>query len=45
VVELIEAPDLRSGGDVVPFGDHLWATAYEDEVIVRLAQGVAQTLD
>lgn len=36
VVEVITAPELTSGGDVVAMGDNLWATAYDDKVIVRL---------
>ncbi len=38
VVEVITAPALRSGGDVITMGDRLWATAYDDKVIVRLTR-------
>jgi virginiamycin B lyase len=37
-VEVITAPAWRSGGDVVTLGDHLWATAYDDKVVVRLTR-------
>lgn len=35
-VEVITAPAIRSGGDVVAMDEHLWATAYDDKVVVRL---------
>lgn len=38
VLEVITAPALRSGGDVVAMGDSLWATAYDDKVVVRLTR-------
>lgn len=36
IVETIEAPALPSGGDVIVIGDSLWATAYDDEMLVEL---------
>ena len=34
--EVIEAPKLTSGGDVVVIGDSVWATAYDDSTMVQL---------
>jgi streptogramin lyase len=36
IVEQIKAPDLPSGGDVLPFAGSLWATAYDDKTLVQL---------
>ena len=35
-VQAIEAPRIPSGGDVVVEGDSVWATAYNDDVLVQL---------
>lgn len=37
VVETIEAPQIRSGGDVIVIGDSVWATAFDDDVLVQLS--------
>lgn len=37
VVEVIDAPDLPSGGDVISDGSSVWATAYDDQALVRLS--------
>jgi hypothetical protein len=39
VVEVIEAPDYPSGGDVLVLGKSVWATAFNDDVLVRLSAG------
>jgi glutamine cyclotransferase len=36
ITEVIEAPQLQSGGDVVQIGDSVWATAYNDAALVQL---------
>jgi DNA-binding beta-propeller fold protein YncE len=36
ITEVIEAPRLQSGGDVVVIGDSVWATAYDDSTMVQL---------
>ena len=36
IVEAIEAPKIHSGGDVLAIGDTVWATAYDDDVLVEL---------
>jgi streptogramin lyase len=36
ITEVIEAPKLTSGGDVVVIGDSVWATAYDDSTMVQL---------
>jgi hypothetical protein len=38
-VQAIEAPRIPSGGDVVVAGDSVWATAYDDDVLVQLPAG------
>jgi streptogramin lyase len=36
VVETIDAPKLKSGGDVIVIDDSVWATAFNDEALVEL---------
>ena len=36
IVETIEAPRLKSGGDVIQIGDSVWASAYDDLALVEL---------
>jgi streptogramin lyase len=36
IVEVIKAPELPSGGDVVQIADSVWATAYDDATLVEL---------
>ncbi len=36
ITEVIDAPKLRSGGDVITVGDSVWATAYDDAALVEL---------
>jgi len=36
ISEMIEAPKLPSGGDVIEIGDSVWATAYNDAALVEL---------
>jgi sugar lactone lactonase YvrE len=36
IVETIEAPKVTSGGDVLVIGDSVWATAYDDQLLVQL---------
>jgi sugar lactone lactonase YvrE len=38
IVEIIEAPKLSSGGDVVVIGDSVWASAYDDLTLVQLSR-------
>jgi outer membrane protein assembly factor BamB len=38
-VQVIEAPRIPSGGDVTVAGGSVWATAYEDDVLVQLPGG------
>jgi hypothetical protein len=35
-VQAIVAPQIPSGGDVAVAGDSVWATAYDDDVLVRI---------
>lgn len=37
VAEVIEAPDYPSGGDVLVIGDDVWATAFNDDVLVTFS--------
>jgi hypothetical protein len=37
VVETIDAPELETGGDVLEIGDSVWATAYDDLILVELS--------
>lgn len=37
IVETINAPNYESGGDVIERGDDLWATGYNDQLIVRMS--------
>ena len=37
VVETVKAPQFRSGGGVVGLADDLWATGYDDQLIVMLS--------
>ena len=36
VVETIEAPKLKTGGDVIVIGESVWASAYDDLALVEL---------
>jgi streptogramin lyase len=36
ISEVIEAPKLPSGGDVIEIGDSVWATAYDDGALVEI---------
>ena len=36
VTEVIDAPKLKSGGDVIVIGDSVWATAFNDKALVEL---------
>lgn len=39
LTETVTSEQFHSGGGVVGLGDHLWATAYNDQVIVKMSSG------
>lgn len=39
IVETVSAPRFQSGGDIHGLGDDLWATGYDDQLIVMLSAG------
>jgi streptogramin lyase len=36
ITEIVEAPRLKSGGDVIVIGDSVWTTTYDDSVVHEL---------